>query len=70
MVRAESFEALELREERNMNYQIEKERIVRSKWRGKCVIFFLGVKNFGILLSILWVKMEFGGFLFFIGVEN
>ena len=34
------------------------------------MIFFLGVKNFGILFSILWVKMEFGGFLFFIGVEN
>ena len=67
MVRAESFEALELREEMNMNYQIEKERIVRSNWRGKYVIFFGGKKILGFCFLFLG---ENGICWIFIGVGN
>lgn len=68
MVRAESFEALELREERNMNYQIEKERIVRSKWRGKSGIFFFGGKK--IWDFVFYFLGENGIWWIFIGMEN
>lgn len=69
MVRAESFEALDLEKRGNMNYQVEKERIVRSKWRGKYVIFFFwGVKKFWDF--VFYFLGENGIWWIFIGVEN
>lgn len=52
-----------------MNYQVEKERIVRSKWRGKYVIFFFwGVKKFWDF--VFYFLGENGIWWIFIGVEN